>query len=436
MIDTLELNQVKPLSLKVDQSSKLTLAGIPISDLAKQYGTPLYLMCEETVEKRAIAYREAFEKHYPNSIVMYASKALNCKAICRMIAQLGLGIDVVSAGELYTALASDFPVDKIIFHGNNKSELELEMSVVNGIYAVVLDNFYEFDLLTEVLRKFPNKKIGILIRVTPGIECHTHEYIKTGRIDSKFGFNLDQVDSIVQKILQNPQMNLYGLHAHIGSQIFELVPHNDTVGVLLDLYKQIQNKYSIQLPDLNVGGGLGIMYTEQDDPPSIESWVKIIADAVKSNCARLGLQEPRVMVEPGRSIVGPAGLTVYQIGNIKDIPGVRKYVAIDGGMADNSRPIMYQAKYTAQIDGKNTNLEKLTIAGRYCESGDILIHDIELPSPSSGDLLVVYSTGAYNYSMSSNYNRSCRPAMIGVKSSQSRVLIERETLEDLLRLDR
>ena len=435
MINALELNQIKPLSYSSDRAANISLGGIPVAELAKTYGTPLYVVCERTIEERSKAYKQAFSEYYPNSMVIYASKALNCKAVCKIVAEQGLGIDVVSAGELYTALAVGFPVDRIIFHGNNKSEQELEMAIDSGIYAIVLDNFYELGLLEKILKRFPDKRIGLLVRVTPGIECHTHEYIKTGKIDSKFGFNIAELDEVVSRLVKQSQIELRGLHAHIGSQIFETTPHNDTVEVLLKLYQDLQNKFNISFTDLNVGGGLGIMYVEQDDPPAINTWVKTITDAVQSNCAKLNLKQPKILVEPGRSLVGPAGATIYQVGNIKNIPGLRKYVAVDGGMADNVRPIMYQAKYCAELNARSGKTELVTIAGKYCESGDILIHDVELPIVSSGDLLVVYSTGAYNYSMSSNYNRACRPAMIGVKNGQARILVKRESLEDLLRLD-
>lgn len=431
------LNQIKPLSLKANNEHELSLAGLKIVDLAAQYGTPLYLLCEETIRKRAQAYKQAFEKHYSNHLVVYASKALNCMAMCKIIEQEGLGLDVVSAGELYTALQARFPVDRIIFHGNNKSKEEIAMSINTGV-TLVLDNRHELALIQEYLKTNPDKACKILIRITPGIECHTHEYIKTGKIDSKFGFNIEEIDEIITQIKKNSSIKIRGLHAHIGSQIFETIPHKDTCRVLLELYKDIKEKHGLEFEDLNVGGGLGIMYTNQDDPPEIETWVKIIADAVKANCKELGLKEPRVLTEPGRSIVGPAGITVYKVGNIKDIPGIRKYIAVDGGMADNTRPIMYQAVYTAQVNGKdpNKNTELVTIAGKYCESGDVLIRDIKLPQTQAGDLLVVYSTGAYNYSMASNYNRATKPALVLVNNGQSHTIVQAEDLDDLLRNDK
>lgn len=430
------LNQIKPLSLEINEQHQISLGGIKVAELAETYGTPLYLLCEETIRKRAQAYTNAFKQHYDNYQVIYASKALNCMAMCKIMEQEGLGLDVVSAGELHTALEAKFPPARIIFHGNNKSKNEVEHAIATGV-TLVLDNRYELNLINDYLKANPDRKAQVLIRITPGIECHTHEYIKTGKIDSKFGFNINELDEIITVIKAEPRIKIRGLHAHIGSQIFETIPHKDTCKVLLQLYKDIKDKHGLEFEDINVGGGLGIMYTNQDDPPEIEAWVKIIADAIKAGCKELGLKEPRILTEPGRSMVGPAGLTVYKVGNIKDIAGVRKYVAVDGGMGDNARPIMYQAKYTAQVDAKDPkDTELVTVAGKYCESGDVLIRDVELAKMETGDLLVVYSTGAYNYSMASNYNRATKPALVLVKNGQSHTIVQAEDLDDLLRNDK
>ncbi len=439
MLNT-QINELKPLSYERDNQSQILIGGLKIQDLAKEFGTPLYVLCGETIRKRMRAYKETFAKANVPALVLYASKALNCKGLCRIANEEGLGIDVVSAGELYTALQAGMPPEKIILHGNNKSHEEITMAVENEIASIVIDNFRDIELLTDTLKTHSNKTIGLLIRITPGIECHTHEYIKTGSVDSKFGFNLYDLDQAIQKLLelqkQYPQIQLRGLHAHIGSQIFETEPHVDTVAVLMKLYQEIKNKYDLSFTDINIGGGLGIKYQDSDDPPEIELWTSKIINAVIKHSQELDLTLPRILIEPGRSIVGSAGLTIYEVGNIKDIQGIRKYVSVNGGMGDNSRPIMYQAIYTAEVNGKESkNLEKITLAGKYCESGDILIKDIELPPLKTGDLIVVFSTGAYNYSMSSNYNRNPRPALILVENSQAQVLVKRETLEDLLRLD-
>ena len=442
---TISSSHLKPLTYSVDAEQEISIGSLKIKDLVKEFGSPLYILCEETIRERARQYTKAFKDFYAaDALVVYASKALNTRAICKIIDQEGLGLDVVSGGELFTALSVNFPKERIIFHGNNKSYEELEMAIENEIGSIMLDNFHELNLIEAILEtkaELRTKKINFTIRLTPGIECHTHEYIKTGRIDSKFGFNLNEMDKVIEAVqkLQTKYENISikGLHAHIGSQIFETEPHKDVPNVLLQELKKIQDKYQIKIQDLNVGGGLGIKYMESDDPPEIRDWVKIICDSVKANCEKLGLELPRILVEPGRSLLGPAGITVYEVGNIKDIPNVRKYVAVDGGMADNVRPIMYQAEYEATVDGKvnSTDLEKVTVAGKYCESGDILIKDIDLPKIESKDLLVIFSTGAYNYSMASNYNRVTKPAMILVNKDKADIIVRRESLEDLIRLD-
>ncbi len=430
------LNQIQPLTYKVDEQGEISVAGIKLKDLAKDYSTALYILCQETIEKRIQAYKSALEKHYPDFMIYYASKSLNCVAIAQLMQEQGLGLDVVSGGELYTALVAGFKAENIIFHGNNKSAEEIAYALENRV-TLMLDNFYELSLIKNYLSANPASEAQVVLRLTPGIECHTHEYIKTGRIDSKFGFNLEQIEEVILKIQECPQIKLKGLHAHIGSQIFEIQPFVDSCAVLMEKFKLIKDKFGIELEELNLGGGLGILYEEQDDPPEIEKIIQAMAEAVEKNCTELGLKKPRLAIEPGRSLLGPAGMTLYKVGNIKDIPGVRKYVAVDGGMADNSRPIMYQAVYKAEIDGKvNQAKETVTVAGKYCESGDILIRDAELPAAEAGDLLVIFSTGAYNYSMASNYNRACRPAMVLVKDGKASIIIERESFADLVQRDK
>ncbi len=432
------LNQVRPITYTVNDKAEISIANIKLEDLAQKFGTPLYILCEETIRKRAQAYTQAFQKHYPNHLVIYASKALNCMALCKIMEQEGLGLDVVSAGELHTAISAQFPSERIIFHGNNKSPQEIAMAIENKV-TIILDNYYDLQNIENYLTNNPQAQVQIIIRITPGIECHTHDYIKTGSIDSKFGFNLEEVETVIEKVLAiSKNIKIRGLHAHIGSQIFETIPHKDTCKVLLTTYKKIKDKFGIEFSDLNVGGGLGIKYTENDDPPEIEDWAQIIAEAVKANCKELGLKEPRLLTEPGRSMVGPAGTTIYRIGNIKDIKGIRKYIAIDGGMADNVRPIMYGARYTAEINGKvnATDLELVSVAGKYCESGDVLIKDIKLAKAEMGDLLAVYSTGAYNYSMASNYNRATKPTMVLVRNGEANIIIQGENLDDIVKHDR
>lgn len=445
------MQNIQPNTYQRNSKGNIEIGGMELSQLIKDYGSPLYVLCEETLRQNARDYENAFKEHYPDHLVVYASKALNTRAICKIMDQEKLGLDVVSGGELFTALSVDFPAEKIIFHGNNKSKEELEYAIDNEV-TIIVDNFHEIGLIQEILehrKKYeePVDKIKMILRVTPGIECHTHEYIKTGMIDSKFGFNLGELDQAVEKLVklkkQNSCIKILGLHAHIGSQIFETEPQCDAAQVLLEKYAEIKEKYSLEFSVLNVGGGLGIRYTKNDDPPTVREQVQLVADRVREECARLGLKQPKLMMEPGRSIAGPAGVTVYQVGNIKSIKDpktgdlIRKYVAVDGGMSDNSRPIMYQAKYYAEKDGEaNGKEEKVTIAGKYCESGDILIKDIVLPELNAKDRIVVFATGAYNYSMASNYNRAVKPAMVLVNQGSAEIIVERESFEDLIAKDR
>lgn len=426
------INQLKPLSFARDDNFEISLAGFKLKDLIKEYGSPLYLLCEDTIRVRAQQYKDSLQEFYGESEVVYASKALNCLALCKIMQQEGMSLDVVSIGELHTALKAKFPTDRIIFHGNNKSPEEIKACIDNDV-RIILDNFNDLRLITEL--NTDSKEVKVIIRVTPGIECHTHEYIKTGKIDSKFGFNLEDVLPLVEKILnESKEIKILGLHAHIGSQIFEIDPQRDAAIVLLDKYKEIKDKFDLDMSHLNIGGGLGIKYLESEDPPEIADAIKNSADAVKDYCEKSGLQKPILMMEPGRSMVAPAGITAYTVGNIKDIPGVRKYLCVDGGMADNVRPIMYQAEYHAELDAKDPsqNKEKVTVAGKYCESGDVLIKDINLSVAQADDLLVIFSTGAYNYSMASNYNRATKPAMVLVNKNGHNLIVRRESLDDLL----
>lgn len=429
------INRLKPLSFSRNEKHEISLAGFKLQDLISQYGSPLYLLCQETIQARIQEYKDSFKDHYGDSEIVYASKALNCQAICRMMQQEGISLDVVSMGELHTAMSVKFPSEKIIFHGNNKSPEEIQACLDQGI-RIILDNFNDLRLISELNKD--KKETQVIIRVTPGIECHTHEYIKTGKIDSKFGFNLEDVLPLVEKLKNEyPFIKILGLHSHIGSQIFEMEPQKDAALVLLNKYKEIKDQFGLEMTHLNIGGGLGIKYLESDDPPEITDLVKSSASAVIEACTKLDLKKPILMMEPGRSMVAPAGITAYRVGNIKDIPNVRKYVCVDGGMADNVRPIMYQAEYHAELDAKDPNkdLETVTIAGKYCESGDVLIKDIKMSKAQNDDLLVVFSTGAYNYSMASNYNRATKPAMVLVNKNGHNLIIRRESLDDLLQHD-
>ena len=425
---------ISPISSEINQKGKLVVGGCQLSDLAKKYGTPLYVIDELSLRKACSTYLYALKTHYPGkSLPLYASKANSSLAICALVASEGFGLDAVSEGELLTALKAGIKGEKIVFHGNNKSDNELIFAYQNNV-TIVLDNYHDI----ERLKKFVsvNNPAKLMLRFTPGIECHTHEYIRTGHLDSKFGFDPDEIQNVLKELKGYQWANLTGLHAHIGSQIFETQPHNDLAAVMADTLK-IAREIGHKINDLNLGGGLGTKYVEHDDPPSIEQWIKVISTAVVKACKERNLDLPRLMCEPGRSLVANSGLTVYEIGAKKVVPGIRTYLSVDGGMSDNPRPITYQSLYSACLVDKltNTNLEKVTIAGKHCESGDVLLKDFLLPSCQSGDFLAVFGTGAYNYSMSSNYNRIPRPASVIVCDGLVELTQRRELPEDLLQLD-
>ncbi len=423
-----------PLTAKVNDLDHLEIGGCDVVDLAQRFGTSLYILDEVTLRTACQQYRGAFERYYPgDSLVIYASKAWNCLAVCAIVNSEGLGIDVVSAGELYTAIKSGFKGDKIYVHGNNKSVEELQMSIDHDA-TIIIDSWSELRLLAQMSEQAP---VRIMVRLTPGIECHTHDYIKTGHLDSKFGFDPNDVDAVFKFISQQKGLNFVGLHAHIGSQIFELKPHEDLGEVMVGWLGKAQ-QYGLSIEQLDIGGGLGIRYTEADDPPSIDAWAKTVCEAVVAACENQGIALPKLIAEPGRSLVGTACVTAYTIGGHKTVPGIRTYLSVDGGMSDNPRPITYQSLYLAVVANRMSEpaTETVTIAGKHCESGDILIKDAQLPSTTAGDILVIPDTGAYNYSMSSNYNRIARPAAVLVRNGKASLILERESLDDLLRQDR
>ena len=435
MPNTINQN-IKPFNTKRNEKGNLEISGCDAVELAKKYGTPLYVMDEVTLRKIAREYKDAFSS-YKKVNMMYASKALMTSQIAKILHEEGFGFDVVSGGEIFTIHNAKVDMNYATFNGNNKTYDEIELALNLNVGRISVDNFYEIKLLDEIAKK-KNKIQKILLRITPGIECHTHEYIQTGHLDSKFGFDLTQIDEAVN-LIKNECKNLEikGLHAHIGSQIFETQVYYDEIGVLIKELKRINEVHNLNLDEMNIGGGLGITYTSEDCPPSVYELADVILKSIKENCAKYNFDEPVLYIEPGRSIVGTSGVTLYTIGSYKQVPKGRKYIAVDGGMADNPRPSMYGAKYVAEIANKkeNENFEKVTVAGRFCESGDILIKDIELNSPETGDILCVYNTGAYGYSMSSNYNRVLKPAMVLVNNSQSDIIIKRETYEQLVQND-
>ncbi|MBD2119818.1 diaminopimelate decarboxylase [Trichocoleus sp. FACHB-262] len=424
-----------PLTAQVNGQDHLEVGGCDVTELVQQFGSPLYVVDEETLRTTCRQYCDAFKQYYPGeSQVLYASKAWSCLAICAIAASEGLGIDVVSGGELYTALQARVSPDKLYFHGNNKSVAELEFAVESGC-NIVVDNWLELQTLARMPAR--EKPIRILLRLTPGIECHTHEYIRTGHLDSKFGFDPNQLDEVFTFVSQQRTLNCAGLHAHIGSQIFELQPHQDLAGVMVQWLSKAAG-YGLSIQELNIGGGLGIRYTESDDPPSIDAWVKVISEAIAAACQAQNIALPKLLSEPGRSLVGPTCITAYTMGSQKTVPDIRTYVTVDGGMSDNPRPITYQSVYRAVVANKMSAAmsETVAIAGKHCESGDILIKEASLPQTEPGDTLVVMGTGAYNYSMASNYNRLPRPAAVLVRAGEANLILQRETYQDLIRQDR
>ncbi len=422
-------------NMKINDRGHLEIAGIEAAALIKEYGSPLYVLDEQVFRNNCSKFRNAFAD-LGDSLVIYASKTLSCLAACTMVKEEGLGLDVVSGGELYTALQVGFPQEKIYFHGNNKTREELRFAVSSHIGRIVVDNLWELNLLNQVCQELKVTQ-DIMLRVSPGIEAHTHEYIKTGQIDSKFGFTLStgQAMEAVKEALKTSTLNLIGIHCHIGSQIFEMESFSHTAEVMVAFMSEIKQTCRLELDELDLGGGFGIYYSNGDEPVPARQWAEAVMSTVKAKCDNMGLKMPKVIVEPGRAISGPAGTTLYTVGSIKDIPGIRKYVSVDGGMTDNPRHILYQAKYEAIVANKADQepSETVSIAGHCCESGDMLIWDIELPEIESGDILAVSATGAYNYSMASNYNKFPRPAMVLVNNGSAEVIIRRESYADIIR---
>ena len=429
--------QINREGFSINKSGNLEFDQCELAKLAKKYGTPCYIFSETIIRKKCRQYTSAFSKRNIDFEVIYSGKAFLVKAICNILKEEGLSLDVVSGGELYTALSAGFPPEKISFNGNNKSKEEIEYALKGKVGTMIVDSEYELDLI-EQIAEILNIKVRIIIRVTPGIDTHTHKYIQTGQVDSKFGISIDKVPDFMKKVLSMNNIIYKGLHFHLGSQIFDLSPYALAIKEMTKLIKQIKDLWGIDTLNLNLGGGLGVKYLESDQPPSIEYFVNLIVDNLAKEVKENNLVMPKILIEPGRSIVAEAGITLYTIGNIKEIPGIRKYLIVDGGMVDNPRPILYEAKYEAALVnkiGSNLPKEMVTIAGKCCESGDILIKDLELPPASTRDLLVVFTTGAYHYSMSSNYNRLPRPAVVLVNQGKTKIIVKRETYKDIIRND-
>ncbi|SDW55980.1 diaminopimelate decarboxylase [Marininema mesophilum] len=421
---------------RINEQGHLEIGGCDTVKLAEQFGTPLYMVDEAHIRNRMRQFVTAFQKTGLAFQVAYASKAFSTLAMNRIVEEEGLLLDVVSDGELYTALQAGFPPDRIYFHGNNKTLSELEMALEVGVGLFVVDNFTELSLLDR-LATTRGSKARILLRTTPGVEAHTHDYIQTGQEDSKFGFDYlsGQVFQAAQLALSSSGLELLGFHCHIGSQIFETEGFSLAIGKMADLCKECQNSLGFQTKVLNVGGGFGIRYNDRDQPLPVAKYVEAIERGVRIGFH--GMDIPEIWVEPGRSIVGEAGTTLYTVGTMKEVPGVRKYISVDGGMNDNPRPALYQANYEAMLANRGAEpvAETVSVAGKLCESGDMLIWDVSLPQVKNGDLLAVSCTGAYNYSMANNYNRVRRPAVVFLREGVADLIVRRESLADLLQND-
>lgn len=423
---------------KVNELGHLEIGGVDTVEIAEKFGTPVYVYDVALIRERARKFTETFKQHGVSAQVAYASKAFSTVAMVQLAEEEGLSLDVVSGGELYTAKKAGFPMEKVHFHGNNKSREEIEMALDYHIGCFVVDNFYELDLLASLCEE-KNKKVNILLRVTPGIEAHTHDYILTGQEDSKFGFDLQngQATEAVQKAIESKYFKLLGVHCHIGSQIFDTAGFVLAAGKIFTMLDKWRDLFGFEAKVLNLGGGFGIRYTEEDNPIPPSKYVEEIIFEVKKQAEKYNFPVPEIWIEPGRSLVGDAGTTLYKIGSKKEVPNVRKYIAVDGGMTDNIRPALYGAKYDAVLANRPLAKaeETVSVAGKCCESGDMLIWDLPLPKTDDADILAVFCTGAYGYSMANNYNRIPRPPVVFVENGEARLVVRRETYEDLVRND-
>lgn len=409
--------------------------GCNTLDLVQEYGSPLYVYSENIILSKIKEIKSSFLDKYENTRAAYAGKAFLTKYMCKLIEREGLCLDVVSGGELYTAIKSDFPGERIEFNGNNKSLEELEIALDYKIGRIIVDNVYELDLIIELCRE-KNSTVDLLFRITPGVMSETHEYITTGKKDSKFGIPLDEniLYPAVKKALESRYVNFLGFHYHVGSQLQDNISHLGALNIILSLIEEIKKRFDFNIEEFNMGGGFGIKYTEKDSPKSISYFVDPIMNRLEDFCRNLEVTRPAVVMEPGRFIVGEAGIQLYTIGSIKEIPDVRTYVSVDGGMTDNIRPGLYQAEYEGIIANRVSEIKDtlVSISGKCCESTDILIKNIYLPNPQPGDILAVLSTGAYGYSMANNYNKIRIPPVVVVKDRKSKLIVKGQTYEDLI----
>ncbi|MCH5194482.1 MAG: diaminopimelate decarboxylase [Oscillospiraceae bacterium] len=426
-------------NLSVNENGHLTIGGIDTTQLAKKYGTPLYVMDEDLIRENCRSFKDSIDRYYGGEgLVCYASKAFCCKAMCRIMMEEGIGLDVVSEGELFTASSVGFPMDKVCFHGNNKTDEELSLAIRYGVGRIIVDNIYELERLGRLAGE-AGKKVGIMYRIKPGIDAHTHDFIRTGQIDSKFGFALETGEAFeaVKKALEIENVELVGLHCHIGSQIFDIDPFVLAAEVMINFIAKIRDELGFEVKELNLGGGFGIKYTDDDTPVPYDKYMENVSVKVKELCKEKNVSLPFILIEPGRSIAAPAGITLYTVGGVKNIPNIRTYVSVDGGMCDNPRYALYKSKYDVVAANKASEpkSETVTIAGKCCESGDLIGEGMPIQKVEEGDIIAVLATGAYNYSMSSNYNRIPKPAVVMVKGGESRIAVMRENLEDIVRND-
>ncbi len=425
-----------PQTAEVDKQGHLIIGGCDTLRLAAEFGTPLYLFDEVSLRRKCAEFKAEFSQRYADTTVVYASKAFINKALLLMFKEQGLGLDVVSGGELGIAHSAGFPMGRVYFHGNNKSVGEIGLALEWGVGRIVVDNFHELNMLGELAKERGNTA-DILLRITPGVDPHTHTYVTTGNIDSKFGFPLAYSEEAVAKAMSMPNLNLIGLHFHIGSQISEVEPYQQAIEFILGFAAGMKEKHRFELKELDIGGGFAVQYTLNSPAPPVSTYAEAMTSSVIGGCRKLGMALPRLIIEPGRSIVAQACVALYEIGVVKEIPGVRCYVSVDGGMADNIRPALYGAKQEAVIANRMLDKEggKFTIAGKFCESGDILIRDITLPQPVAGDILAVPGCGAYCLPQACNYNASFKVAVVMAQGGRARLIRRRETLEDLVRCD-
>ena len=426
-------------NISVNQKGHLTFAGYDTTDLAQKYGTPLYLMDEDKIREHIREYKTAFEKYFPQgSMPEFASKSFSCKQIYRIMAEEQMNIDVVSCGEIYTAATAGFPMERSFFHGNNKSDGDIRFAIENKVGFFVADSMDEICAISRIAKQNGITQ-KILLRVTPGIDTHTHQKISTGNVDSKFGIAISTGQAIeaVKEILKTQNISLCGFHCHIGSQIFESEPFITAASIMLDFIKQVKTELNYTAEMLNLGGGFGVRYLESQPEINYTEKIREVATAINEQCSALGIKVPKIAMEPGRSIVADAGMTLYTVGSVKEITGYKNYVSVDGGMTDNPRYTLYEAPYTVMLASRANDKADFvaTVAGRCCESGDIIQENVNLPKPKRNDILAVLTTGAYNYSMASNYNRVPRPPVVMLNKNGDYVAIKRETFEDICSLD-